>query len=60
MKDGQFKLTVSASLQRETMDALVGMWSLRLWHDSAQGKRPEQAHGNRGKLSVFKYFSLLQ
>ncbi|CAJ2505712.1 Uu.00g131060.m01.CDS01 [Anthostomella pinea] len=36
--DNQYRLVVTASLHRETMDALVAAWCLRLWHDSALDK----------------------
>lgn len=32
--EGQHKLIVTSPLNRKTMDALVGSWCLRIWHDS--------------------------
>ncbi|KAI5918708.1 hypothetical protein F4810DRAFT_690724 [Camillea tinctor] len=36
--DEQYRLVVTAALQQETLDALVAMWCLRIWHDSAEEK----------------------
>ncbi|KAI1079650.1 hypothetical protein F5B20DRAFT_543067 [Whalleya microplaca] len=44
-KDGRCKLVVTIPLQRESRDALVALWCLRLWHDSAQSKGPETVYG---------------
>ncbi|KAI1498315.1 hypothetical protein F5X99DRAFT_393974 [Biscogniauxia marginata] len=47
--DDQYRLVVTARLQRETMDALVAMWCLRLWYDSAEEKE-ELLGWNDGRL----------
>lgn len=41
-KDGQDKLVVVVSMQREMRDALVAMWALRLWHDTAESRQAKR------------------
>ncbi|KAI0016765.1 hypothetical protein F4780DRAFT_661842 [Xylariomycetidae sp. FL0641] len=37
--DSQFRLVTTVPLERETVDALVALWSTRLWLESAAGKK---------------------
>ncbi|KAI1490879.1 hypothetical protein F5X96DRAFT_669233 [Biscogniauxia mediterranea] len=37
-EDEQYRLVVTVALEQETLDALVAMWCLRIWHDSAEGR----------------------
>lgn len=41
-KDGQHKLVVTAHMRREMRDALVVMWALRLWHDTAESRQAKR------------------
>jgi hypothetical protein len=51
--DGQQKLMVVAPLSRETLDALVGGWCLRIWHDLVKAKHASQ--GWREWKSLVRY-----
>ncbi|KAI0595170.1 hypothetical protein F4775DRAFT_570408 [Biscogniauxia sp. FL1348] len=46
--DEQYRLVVTAALQQETLDALVALWCLRIWHDSAE-EREEPLRWTEGK-----------
>ncbi|KAM5344328.1 hypothetical protein ACJ41O_012865 [Fusarium nematophilum] len=37
-KGDEHKLVILAPLKRQTRDALVALWALRLWHDTAESK----------------------
>ncbi|KAH9907286.1 hypothetical protein F4778DRAFT_777719 [Xylariomycetidae sp. FL2044] len=54
--DGQDRLVVTAALERETVDALVGLWCLRLWHDSAKAKEKE-THRSRDAVGTYEISS---
>lgn len=41
-KDDQYKLVVTAHMQREMRDALAAMWALRLWHDTAECRQAKR------------------
>jgi hypothetical protein len=54
--EGQHRLVVTASLHRETMDALVALWCCRLWQYSAEHQEPlyEGLDGVRRKFALGK------
>ena len=41
-KDGQHKLVVTTPLPRGMRDALVALWALRLWHDTAETRQAKR------------------
>ncbi|KAL4790413.1 hypothetical protein BDV19DRAFT_334694 [Aspergillus venezuelensis] len=41
-KGGQYKLDVSMPLSQEMRDALVGLWALRLWYETAESKEAKR------------------
>lgn len=47
-KDSQHKLVVTAPLQRGMRDALVALWALRLWHDTAETRQVKR----EGELAI--------
>lgn len=49
-KDGQHKLVVTAHLQRGMRDALLAVWALRLWHDTAESRQAKR----EGKLILLR------
>ncbi|OTA54213.1 hypothetical protein K449DRAFT_202590 [Hypoxylon sp. EC38] len=41
-KAGQHKLVITAPMERKRRDALVAIWCLRLWHDTAESKEAKR------------------
>ncbi|KAI0008648.1 hypothetical protein F4779DRAFT_618414 [Xylariaceae sp. FL0662B] len=56
-KDGRRRLVISVPMSRGLRDALVALWCLRLWHDSAESKGPETTDGVDAKLANLTYLS---
>ncbi|PKS05443.1 hypothetical protein jhhlp_008819 [Lomentospora prolificans] len=54
--EGQHRLVVTASLHRETMDAIVALWCCRLWQYSAEHQEPlyEGMENVRHKFALAK------
>ncbi|SPO01768.1 uncharacterized protein DNG_04441 [Cephalotrichum gorgonifer] len=54
--EGQRRLLVTASLQRDTMDALVALWCCRLWQYNAEHQEPLYSgmDGVRRKFALAK------
>lgn len=61
-KGDEHKLVITSPMQREMRDALVAMWVLKLWHDTAEnrdakregklGHRPRPLHKRQLRLTV--------
>ncbi|KAL4958549.1 hypothetical protein BDW69DRAFT_179550 [Aspergillus filifer] len=41
-KNGQYKLDISVPLSHEIRDALVSLWALRLWYETAESKEAKR------------------
>ena len=41
-QNGEHKLVIKAHMQRKTRDALVAIWALRLWHDTAESRQAKR------------------
>lgn len=57
---GQFKLVVTASLRRDSMDALVALWCVRIWKDSAEHAEKLNGGMEGGTSSLLRHHRLAQ